>query len=228
MRTLSAFVFFFLISTVCAYYGDPYDSVKVPAKYCGGSAAIGDKMYIFGGDFPSEISDEAHAQDILALGFTPNGTLEIDYITPQGDLDCFPCAGYALPEENKIVVVNSKYPEMNITGTNITVQPNGLAIYDIANNSWTHPQGPTQNSNATYLNLPNQRGAFLSAISPQSDFIYLMGGVMVYYDNDEEVDEPTADIYRFDLKNMSSVLNLTSENPDLNLPNIGGSADMLP
>jgi hypothetical protein len=206
---------------VLAYYGDPNNPVNVPFFISSGSTAIGDKIYLVGGQI-ADYNLTNVRQDMLTLGFSQNGTLEVNRFTPQKQRKCFPCASYALPGNSRIVAINPPYAPYNITGTNITIFPAGLGLYDISSNSWTYPQDPTQFSNITHQSLPSQRNDFTTAISPQSDAIYYIGGV------DLSLEKPATDIYRFDLKNMSSVINMTSMNPNPKISINGGSSQMLP
>jgi hypothetical protein len=212
---------------VLAYYGDPNNPVNVPNMISSGSTAIGDKIYLVGGQIvDNNLSDVR--QDMVTLGFTQNGTLEVNRFTPQKQRNCLPCASYALPGNSRIVAFNAEYPLYNITGTNITIFAVGLGLYDISSNTWTYPQDPTQFSNITHQSLPTQRNQFTTAISPQSDAIYLMGGKEFLFDGGVYKNKPATDIYRFDLKNMSSVINMTLMNPNLKILNSGGSSQMLP
>jgi hypothetical protein len=223
---LETCVLFFLIpSIVLAYYGDPNNPVEVPVRISAGSAAIGNKIYLFGGNLFFDIPRPGHEDDVLILTSTPNGTLMTDTVTPQGLRICSPCAGYALPDDNTIVAINAEYQLYNISSSNRTVLPAGLGFYDTKRNTWTYPSL----SNITLRSLPTTRTSFTTAISPQSDAIYLIGGMEYYSENGEILPpQPAIDIYRFDIKNTSSVINLTSMNPNLIISNIGGSAQMLP
>jgi hypothetical protein len=69
IRILRMCTFFLLVSIMLAYYGDLDNPVKVPAKYLASSAAVGDKTYIFGGQFTEPVLGAMHAYDILTLGF---------------------------------------------------------------------------------------------------------------------------------------------------------------
>jgi hypothetical protein len=225
VRLLRTFTFFLFISIVFAYYGDPEHEIVVQSRISAGSAAIGDKIYVFGGEISFDNSQSGHQDDLLILSFTPNGTLVPDTTTPQGSHPCSPCAGYALPDDKTIVAINTEYQSYNISSSNRTMLPAGLGFYDTTSNTWTYPQL----SNTTFRSLPTTRTSFTTAISPQSDTIYLIGGMEYYSENGVPLPpEPAIDIYRFDLKNTSSVINLTSRNPNLSISNVGGSAQMLP
>jgi hypothetical protein len=235
-RLLGTCTLFLLSSIVFAYYGDPNNLVEIPGLTNAGSVAVGDKVYIIGGT----LVDGSQNNDIFTLGFTPNGTLEVNRITPnnaleidrittQGPQPFFfnPKHGYALPDNNTIVAVNSFYNTFYYPSTDTSILSLGLAFYDIAENTWSFPDGLVQSYSMEGPEVPFLKRGFSSVISPQFDAVFVFGGFNVDAKG-KPLFSSTTDILRFDLKNPFNIINLTATNPKLSITDNGGSSIMLP
>ncbi|KAL9551090.1 hypothetical protein MBANPS3_004421 [Mucor bainieri] len=216
-----AILFCFSISDlVYAYYGDLYNKTfDIPPLYLGSSVAVGDTIYFLGG-YRSEY-DYIRNFDITALtfDFQHNAiTSTIKNTTELLNRDV--SHAYSLGDNKTIVLANVQYPTVNITDAqgNITRRfTSGLSFYDIPTNTWTNPH-----SNAAVQPLPPLRKAIMSAIAPENDAIFIMGGIH------PENETPMTDIYRYDLKNTSSIINMTAVNASLKMDILYASTDMLP
>lgn len=203
--------------TVFAYYGDIFNSTSnIPPLNLGISVAVADTLYIFGGLYGT--SRDAKNFNMTTLKFDSKENIITNTIRNTTEqLFCFPCNAYSLQDNKTIVSVNMQYPSIattNALGNVTTLRFAGLSFYDTSSNIWTNPQ------NNSFL--PPMRDAFMSAISPENDAIYVMGGYRSKEFNSMN------EIHRFDLKNTSSVVNITATDPNLNISMIGGSAQMLP
>ncbi|RCI04927.1 hypothetical protein CU098_005786 [Rhizopus stolonifer] len=212
-------ILFCLKGHVLAFYGDLQKSIIVPPINYAASAAIGNLIYIFGGRIVDDTGNpDAYNVNITTLSFSSNGELQVNIISPRRQVTCDSCKGYALPGDQTLVAINADYPEYNTT-RNRTIYPSGLALFSIANNSWSLPQS-SQNVIRT---LPATRFGFATAISPNKDAIYMLGGDELILDNYIQA----TSIFRFDLRNMSIVTNMTAINHNSRLGIIGSCADML-
>ncbi|CAO3634039.1 unnamed protein product [Mucor fragilis] len=128
---------------------------------------------------------------------------------------------YALEDNKTIVLANVQYPNVNVTNTqsNTTteIRTSGISFYNIPTWNWTNPQ-----LDAAVQPLSPLRQDLISAISPENDAIYVMGG---FYPIDGT---PMPDIFRYDLKNTSSIINMTAVDASLKIDTVGASSQMLP
>ncbi|KAK4517528.1 uncharacterized protein ATC70_000867 [Mucor velutinosus] len=186
----------------------------------GVSVAVADTIYILGGIK----SDYANSRNfnITTLKFDSQQNAITNAITntaPQLNRDS--SHAYALGDNKTIVLANVQYPNINVTNaqsnTTIELRTSGISFYDIPSNTWTNPQ-----LSPALQPLPPLRRATMTAISPENDAIYVMGGAYIM-DN-----TPMPGIFRYDLKNTSSIINMTAVDTNLKINTIGASSDMLP
>lgn len=213
-------LFYFLIcGRVHAYYGD-LDSrtYNLPPLEEGMSVAVKDTIYFLGG--ANTIVDSSDNWDITTLKFDSHQNAITSTITNNTALfRMYGSHAYALGDNKTIVVANVQYPTVNKTNaqgkaTQLTVS--GISFYDIPSNSWTHPQLATASQSLLPLRFYS-----MSAISPENDAIYLIGGIYVN-------GSPMPDVYRYDLKNTSAIVNITATDANLKVDTIGASSNMLP
>ncbi|CEP17228.1 hypothetical protein [Parasitella parasitica] len=229
MVSVVTFVILLYLSTfniVSAYYGNIYygDQSDIPPVGNPAAVAVQDTVYLFGGSLPN--NDPNYA--MTTLKFDSDQNLLVNTFESEPLDNRKRCRAFSLGDNKTIVAVNVEYPPLNVTrghpffnisaedtqGNVTTLRTAGLSFYDIASHTWSSPQ------NNSYL--PPFRGSPMAAISPENDAIYTMGGM--YFLEDDNM----LDIFRFDLKNVSSVVNLTAIHPNLKLDMVFGTAQMLP
>ncbi|KAI8642822.1 hypothetical protein BD408DRAFT_415990 [Parasitella parasitica] len=231
MASIVAFVILLLLSSfnkVNAYYGSIYGGASyIPPLIDAAAVAVQDTVYLFGG--VEATLEQDFNFDMTTIKFDSNQNL----VTNTFDSASLPynrhrCQAFSLGDNKTIVAVNVQYPHLNITqghpyfnisaehtqGNITTLRTAGLSFYDIASNTWTSPQNNTI--------LPPFRSTLMAAISPENDAIYTMGGTYL------AADANMPEIFRFDLKNVSSVVNLTAAYPNLRLEVFRGTVQMLP
>ncbi|CAO3633955.1 unnamed protein product [Mucor fragilis] len=216
-------VFYLLIcGHVHGYYGDIYNrTFDIPLLFKGVSVAVEDTIYILGGINIGHTSDASYPK-ITTLRFDSQQNAITSTITnTASQLNRELSHAYALGDNKTIVLANVQYPNFNAPNAQgnatIELRTSGLSFYDIPTNTWTNPQ-----LNAALQPLPPLRKAIMSAISPENDAIYVMGGV---YPIDGT---PMPDIFRYDLKNTSSIINMTAVDANLKIDTVGASSQMLP
>ena len=226
---MSVILFYLLIcGYVYAYYGDPYGrGLGIPALERGVSVALKDEIYILGGNVTISSYSLFNGRDwtVNILRFHPTTKkASLRHYSPRPQevkLNRDLSHAYALGDNNTIVLVNVQYPFANVTNaqsnSTIELETSGIAFHNTSNLNWIYPQ-----LNTTAQPLPPLRKDFMSAISPENDAIYVMGG---YYSVD---DTPITDIFRYDLKNTSSIINMTAVDANLKIDRSGASSQMLP
>ncbi|GAN03265.1 hypothetical protein MAM1_0037c02717 [Mucor ambiguus] len=161
-----------------AYYGDFFNrTFDIPSLNLGTSVAIADAIYILGG-VKADYSN-ARNWDITTLKFDSQQNAITSTITntePQLNRDI--SHAYHLGDNKTIVLANVQYPNFNVTNaqsnTTVELRTSGISFYDIPSNTWTNPQ-----ISLAVQPLPPLRKAAMSAISPENDAIYVMGGFYV-------------------------------------------------
>lgn len=206
-KSLFAFckLFFILISYTNAYYGDPDSLVKYPMVTGNGAVSVKNTVYLFGGAYYTY--PYSFVNNITTFSFDDNNNVAYQSTKMIGPVvNCFTCDAHLLNDSTTVAIVGAYYP-----------QGIGLALYNTANNTVIKPQ----NNSA----LPPKRLYSTTAISPNKDAIYIMGGVEVL----NATNTPAAStIFKYDLNNITAVTNLTAINPALSFSVLGGSAQMLP
>ena len=214
-------LFYFLIcGRVHAYYGD-LDSrtYNLPPLEGGMSVAVEDTIYFLGG--VNTMVDSFDNWNITALKFDSHQNAITSTITNNTALfRMYGSHAHALGDNKTIVVANVQYPTVNKTNTQGKVTQlavSGISFYDITSNTWKNPQ-----LDSALQSLLPLRRASMSAISPENDAIYLIGG----FHPIDSISMP--EIYRYDLKNTSAIVNMTAMDTSLKINTIGASSDMLP
>ncbi|GAN03264.1 hypothetical protein MAM1_0037c02716 [Mucor ambiguus] len=181
MAATSTFVLLLYLLTlnrVHAFYGDFFNKTfDIPPLKMGVSVAVEDTIYILGG-VKADYSN-ARNWDITTLKFDSQQNAITSTITntePQLNRDI--SHAYHLGDNKTIVLANVQYPNFNITdaqsNTTVELRTSGISFYDIPSNTWTNPQ-----ISLAVQPLPPLRQAVMSAISPENDAIYVMGGFYV-------------------------------------------------
>ncbi|CAO3635694.1 unnamed protein product [Mucor fragilis] len=186
----------------------------------GTSVAIEDTIYILGGIKFDYVN--VRNWNITTLKFDSHQKAITSAITNNTALLNMDLShAYALGDNRTIVLANVQYPNFNVTNpqsnTTIELRTSGISFYDIPSNTWTYPQ-----LNTAVQPLPPLRKAIMSAISPENDAIYVIGGFYVIGST------PIPDIFRYDLKNTSSIINMTAVDANLKINKIGTSSQILP
>ncbi|KAI7892262.1 uncharacterized protein EV154DRAFT_505361 [Mucor mucedo] len=205
-----------IYSPVSAYYGDPSNSNNaLPPISLNAFVSLGNSIYSLGGSVVNDSGTETMV-DVMEYTFDSSQNVQQRRILSKNATayrDCTNCQGYALPDNKTIVVVGVKYPIPNSDNTKL-----GLGFYDTQTNSWTYPDIGYTDA------VPFTRYYFSSAISPEGDALYVIGG---------EVNETYNTTYNFgiikyDLLNRTSVIDMSIEDPDMRLDVDGSCAIMLP
>lgn len=207
-------IFQYFISTSIAFYGDPLNQTTLPSIYDAATVTMGNKIYMIGGQVVDEFANAVNSTDVTIVQFSAvSNDLQVNTITPKNPfISCTPCQGYALPDNDTIVVTNVfVYPTYIDKATNTTVYPNVLGFYHISNNTFTYGANPR---NSTTLSRIRRNHS--SAMSVNNDAIFVLGG-------DTEI-SASPRILKYDIRNTSSITQLNATGDILY---IGGSCSVM-